>query len=108
MLGWIQQIAAIWRKVNLIMEELELLQSKLSAVSEKLDVLGTSLSAEVGELKADLAELVDSLRSDPVDLTPVIAQAEALAGKVDGLDEAVKAISESVFPVPAPVEPPVE
>ena len=91
------------------MEELELLKVKLSAVSDKLDSLGGSLSAETGELKLLLAELVEDLKGEPTDLTEAIALAEALEGKAESLDEAVKSISESVFPaeVPAPIEPPV-
>lgn len=106
MFNWVKQIAAILRKVITIMDELELLKGKLSDVSAKLDGLGDTLSAETSELKIMLGELVENLKSDPVDLEPVIEQAEALAAKADSLDAAVKAISESVFPAPA--EAPVE
>jgi len=96
------------------MEELEALKAKLAVVSTKMDSVGQAISAEAAEIKEGIAKLIDGLKTDPIDLSAVLIEAEALAGKADAMELAVKGLSDEVFPAsplpvePAPVEPVVE
>jgi len=94
------------------MDELEALKAKLAVVSTKMDSVGQAISAEAAEIKEGIAKLIDGLKTDPIDLSAVLIEAEALAGKADAMEAAVKGLSDEVFPAspvePAPVEPVVE
>ena len=92
------------------MEELEALKAKLAVVSTKMDSVGQAISAEAAEIKEGIQKLIDGLKAEPIDLSAVLIEAEALAGKADAMEAAVKGLSDEVFPAsPLPVEPaPVE
>ena len=94
------------------MDELESLKAKLAVLGTKMDAVGQAISAESAEIKEGIQKLIDGLKAEPLDLSAVLIEAAALAGKADAMELAVKGLSDEVFPAspvePAPVEPVVE
>jgi hypothetical protein len=113
MFSWIQSINNIDKRTVRIMDELESLKAKLAVLGTKMDAVGQAISAESAEIKEGIQKLIDGLKAEPLDLSAVLIEAAALAGKADAMELAVKGLSDEVFPAsplpePAPVEPVVE